>query len=180
MDSITSSKKRKPALHLDLNPHPAFSSPLSHLTASRGFVNDIDTSMGPEYSVSSTTTPSPSALDWPDIIARDRSHQQRETAREPDKIFVVKVGNLPLCVLNGAKIYSLEPQLHLSKHYTRTKSCCFTRYHQSRSRLRRENRPRIYSHHTEIAHPLFEYLPPLLAPRLSLPVIAYSSTQHRL
>ena len=101
MNAMASSKKRKPAIHLNLDLDHAYS-PLSHLTASRGSMNDIDITMVAGNSVASTETPSISALDLPDIIAQNPPHRERQAMLEPEKIFVVKVCKLPTCMLNSA------------------------------------------------------------------------------
>ena len=82
MNVMPSIKKRKPALHLDLESLTAASNPLSHLTATRGSTNEMDTTLMDEHSIVSTTTPSPSALG----LYRVPSEES-----QPKNVFVVKV-----------------------------------------------------------------------------------------
>jgi hypothetical protein len=97
MNAMPSSKKRKPALHLDPESLSAASNPLSHLNATRGSTNEMDTTLMNEQSIeqstASTTTPSPSALSFFDNFIRDPITNTLVALEEsqPKNVFAVKV-----------------------------------------------------------------------------------------
>ncbi len=91
MSALPASKKQKPALHLNLDSQSTYSSPLSRFTASRGSINDIDTTLTAGQSVASTDTSSPSALDLPSVVAQSPSNHENTASKEPKRIYVVKV-----------------------------------------------------------------------------------------
>jgi hypothetical protein len=96
MHALSFSKKRNPALRLNLDSQSTYSTPLSHVTPSRGSVNDLDNTMVAEKSVASTRTPSPSAIDLSGVPAQLPSNLHSNASPEPKKIFVAKVP--PLCL----------------------------------------------------------------------------------
>lgn len=96
MNALPSGKKQRPALHLDLDSQRARSSPLSHMIAARGSVNDFSTTLMNEQSPALTPTPSSSTAEWPVMVAPLKPRKQPEASNEPKKIFVVKVCPLTL------------------------------------------------------------------------------------
>lgn len=69
----------------------AYSSPFSGYTASRGSVDDFDTTIVVEQSVAPTRTPLTGASDLPGIAAQKPFVQPSGFSSEPKRIFVVKV-----------------------------------------------------------------------------------------
>jgi hypothetical protein len=90
---MPSSKKRKPALHLDLESLSAASNPLSHLTATRGSANEMNTTLMNQQSIESTPTPSISAFSFFGDIIPSRLSMLADASEESQRknVFVVKV-----------------------------------------------------------------------------------------